>query len=101
MSSLQWPERVIHCSSAVTSLDFSSNNPSQLAVGMKDDSQLELRCNGLVYSAATFPATVSSRLKPDSKKRATTNGIKSELEHEQGGEAAAELLLWSLMLQLA
>ncbi|XP_044076026.1 dynein axonemal intermediate chain 4-like [Siniperca chuatsi] len=31
-----WPERVIHCDSAVTSLDFSSNNPSQLAVGMQD-----------------------------------------------------------------
>nr|XP_046264360.1 dynein axonemal intermediate chain 4 isoform X2 [Scatophagus argus] len=31
-----WPERVIHCDSAVTSLDFSSTNPSQLAVGMKD-----------------------------------------------------------------
>ncbi len=64
-------------------------------------SQLELRCNGPVYSAATFPATVSSRLKPDSKKRATTNEIKGELEHEQGGEAAVELLPWSLMLQLA
>ncbi|KAA8587599.1 hypothetical protein FQN60_016461, partial [Etheostoma spectabile] len=33
-----WPERVIRCDSAVTSLDFSSNNPSQLAVGMKDGS---------------------------------------------------------------
>nr|XP_020475248.1 WD repeat-containing protein 78 isoform X5 [Monopterus albus] len=33
---LMWPERVIHCDSAVTSLDFSSNNPSQLAVGMHD-----------------------------------------------------------------
>ncbi|XP_059199973.1 dynein axonemal intermediate chain 4 [Centropristis striata] len=33
-----WPERVIHCESAVTSLDFSSNNPSQLAVGMQDGS---------------------------------------------------------------
>ncbi|XP_041805802.1 dynein intermediate chain 4, axonemal [Chelmon rostratus] len=33
-----WPERVIHCDSAVTSLDFSSNNPSQLAVGMQDGS---------------------------------------------------------------
>ncbi|XP_076600849.1 dynein axonemal intermediate chain 4 [Chaetodon auriga] len=31
-----WPERVIHCDSAVTSLDFSFNNPSQLAVGMQD-----------------------------------------------------------------
>lgn len=38
VSSLQWPERVIHCDSAVTSLDFSSNNPSQLAVGMQDGS---------------------------------------------------------------
>uniref|UniRef100_A0A8C9XDZ3 Dynein axonemal intermediate chain 4 n=1 Tax=Sander lucioperca TaxID=283035 RepID=A0A8C9XDZ3_SANLU len=33
-----WPERVIRCDSAVTSLDFSSNNPSQLAVGMQDGS---------------------------------------------------------------
>uniref|UniRef100_A0A8D3E9F8 Dynein axonemal intermediate chain 4 n=1 Tax=Scophthalmus maximus TaxID=52904 RepID=A0A8D3E9F8_SCOMX len=29
-----WPERVLHCDSAVTSLDFSANNPSRLAVGM-------------------------------------------------------------------
>uniref|UniRef100_A0A8C4GD73 Dynein axonemal intermediate chain 4 n=1 Tax=Dicentrarchus labrax TaxID=13489 RepID=A0A8C4GD73_DICLA len=33
-----WPERVIYCDSAVTSLDFSFNNPSQLAVGMQDGS---------------------------------------------------------------
>ncbi|XP_070701689.1 dynein axonemal intermediate chain 4-like [Pempheris klunzingeri] len=33
-----WPERVIHCDSAVTSLDFSSSSPSQLAVGMLDGS---------------------------------------------------------------
>ncbi|XP_034468588.1 WD repeat-containing protein 78 isoform X3 [Hippoglossus hippoglossus] len=33
-----WPERVVHCDSAVTSLDFSANNPSQLAVGMHDGS---------------------------------------------------------------
>uniref|UniRef100_A0A4W6ER68 Dynein axonemal intermediate chain 4 n=1 Tax=Lates calcarifer TaxID=8187 RepID=A0A4W6ER68_LATCA len=33
-----WPERVFHCDSAVTSLDFSANNPSQLAVGMHDGS---------------------------------------------------------------
>lgn len=38
VSLLQWPERIIHCDSAVTSLDFSSNNPSQLAVGMQDGS---------------------------------------------------------------
>lgn len=38
VSPLQWPERVIHCDSAVTSLDFSANNPSQLAVGMQDGS---------------------------------------------------------------
>ncbi|XP_031172349.1 WD repeat-containing protein 78-like isoform X4 [Sander lucioperca] len=31
-----WPERVFHCHSCVTSLDFSANNPSQLAVGMYD-----------------------------------------------------------------
>ncbi|XP_037644615.1 dynein intermediate chain 4, axonemal isoform X3 [Sebastes umbrosus] len=33
-----WPERVIHGDSAVTSLDFSSNKPSHLAVGMQDGS---------------------------------------------------------------
>ncbi|XP_040911473.1 dynein intermediate chain 4, axonemal-like [Toxotes jaculatrix] len=33
-----WPERVICCDSAVTSLDFSANNPSQLAVGTHDGS---------------------------------------------------------------
>ncbi|XP_044223552.1 dynein axonemal intermediate chain 4-like [Thunnus albacares] len=33
-----WPERVIHCDNTVTSLDFSANNPSQLAVGMLDGS---------------------------------------------------------------
>ncbi|XP_067385458.1 dynein axonemal intermediate chain 4 isoform X2 [Channa argus] len=32
----KWPERVFHCSSAVTALDFSANNPKQLAVGMHD-----------------------------------------------------------------
>ncbi|XP_070686525.1 dynein axonemal intermediate chain 4-like [Pempheris klunzingeri] len=31
-----WPERVFHCHSGVTSLDFSAYNPSQLAVGMFD-----------------------------------------------------------------
>ncbi|XP_063759582.1 dynein axonemal intermediate chain 4 isoform X2 [Eleginops maclovinus] len=31
-----WPERVFHCKSCVTSLDFSANNPAQLAVGMLD-----------------------------------------------------------------
>ncbi|XP_030280897.1 WD repeat-containing protein 78-like isoform X2 [Sparus aurata] len=31
-----WPERVFHCDSWVTSLDFSAINPSQLAVGMYD-----------------------------------------------------------------
>ncbi|XP_039989507.1 dynein intermediate chain 4, axonemal-like [Xiphias gladius] len=31
-----WPERVFHCHSCVTSLDFSANNPGQLAVGMYD-----------------------------------------------------------------
>ncbi|XP_013869307.1 dynein axonemal intermediate chain 4 [Austrofundulus limnaeus] len=33
-----WPERVIHCGSAVTSLDFSASSPAQLAVGMCDGS---------------------------------------------------------------
>ncbi|XP_068579502.1 dynein axonemal intermediate chain 4-like [Cebidichthys violaceus] len=31
-----WPERVFHCHSCVTSLDFSADHPSQLAVGMHD-----------------------------------------------------------------
>ncbi|TNN79864.1 WD repeat-containing protein 78 [Liparis tanakae] len=31
-----WPERIIHCHSCVISLDFSANNPNQLAVGMDD-----------------------------------------------------------------
>ncbi|XP_073327947.1 dynein axonemal intermediate chain 4-like [Pagrus major] len=31
-----WPERVFHCDSCVTSLDFSDINPGQLAVGMYD-----------------------------------------------------------------
>ncbi|XP_037833988.1 dynein intermediate chain 4, axonemal isoform X2 [Kryptolebias marmoratus] len=34
----KWPERVYSCHSDVMSLDFSANNPSQLAVGMKDGS---------------------------------------------------------------
>lgn len=33
---MQWPERFFHCHSSVTSLDFSANNPGQLAVGMLD-----------------------------------------------------------------
>ncbi|XP_054465880.1 dynein axonemal intermediate chain 4-like [Anoplopoma fimbria] len=31
-----WPERVFYCSSCVISLDFSANNPGQLAVGAQD-----------------------------------------------------------------
>ncbi|KAK1887985.1 WD repeat-containing protein 78 [Dissostichus eleginoides] len=31
-----WPERVFQCKCCVTSLDFSANNPGQLAVGMLD-----------------------------------------------------------------
>ncbi|XP_065813042.1 dynein axonemal intermediate chain 4 isoform X1 [Labrus bergylta] len=31
-----WPERVFHCHSSVTSLDFSAKNSGQLAVGMYD-----------------------------------------------------------------
>ncbi|XP_024124486.1 WD repeat-containing protein 78 isoform X2 [Oryzias melastigma] len=33
-----WPERVVHCDSAVTSLDFSAARPSHLAVGTFDGS---------------------------------------------------------------
>ncbi|KAM9349995.1 dynein axonemal intermediate chain 4 [Symphorus nematophorus] len=36
IKNITWPERIIHCDSAVTSLDFSSNSPGQLAVGMQD-----------------------------------------------------------------
>ncbi|XP_047444353.1 dynein axonemal intermediate chain 4 isoform X2 [Mugil cephalus] len=38
VKNLMWPERIIHCDSAVTSLDFSASSPSQLAVGMYDGS---------------------------------------------------------------
>lgn len=31
-----WPERVFHCESAVTALDFSASKPNLLAVGMHD-----------------------------------------------------------------
>ncbi|KAG9277329.1 dynein axonemal intermediate chain 4 [Astyanax mexicanus] len=34
----QWPDRIFQCESAVTSLDFSASNASQLAVGMHDGS---------------------------------------------------------------
>lgn len=33
---LQWPERVVCCDSAVTSLDFSASDPCHLAVGLHD-----------------------------------------------------------------
>ncbi|XP_076018224.1 dynein axonemal intermediate chain 4, partial [Genypterus blacodes] len=33
-----WPQHVFHCDSCVTSMDFSANIPSQLAVGMHDGS---------------------------------------------------------------
>ncbi|XP_030606878.1 dynein axonemal intermediate chain 4 [Archocentrus centrarchus] len=38
IKNLKWPERVIHCDSTVTSLDFSASDPSQLAVGTRDGS---------------------------------------------------------------
>uniref|UniRef100_A0A3Q0QZ01 Dynein axonemal intermediate chain 4 n=1 Tax=Amphilophus citrinellus TaxID=61819 RepID=A0A3Q0QZ01_AMPCI len=38
IKNLKWPERVIHCDSTVTSLDFSASSPSQLAVGTRDGS---------------------------------------------------------------
>ncbi|MED6233012.1 hypothetical protein ATANTOWER_005699, partial [Ataeniobius toweri] len=38
LKNLTWPERVFPCHSSVTCLDFSANNPSQLAVGMYDGS---------------------------------------------------------------
>ncbi|XP_061780909.1 dynein axonemal intermediate chain 4 isoform X1 [Nerophis lumbriciformis] len=36
IKNLMWPERVYHCHSSVTVLDFSSCNPDKLAVGMYD-----------------------------------------------------------------
>ncbi|KAE8276934.1 WD repeat-containing protein 78 [Larimichthys crocea] len=36
LKNLKWPERVFHCDSCVTSMDFSAINPGQLAVGMSD-----------------------------------------------------------------
>ncbi|XP_069571998.1 dynein axonemal intermediate chain 4 [Brachyistius frenatus] len=38
LKNTMWPDRIIHCDSAVTSLDFSASIPSQLAVGMHDGS---------------------------------------------------------------
>lgn len=32
----QWPDRIFHCESGVTALDFSACNANQLAVGMYD-----------------------------------------------------------------
>lgn len=57
VSSLQWPERVIHCDSAVTCLDFSFNSPSQLAVGMRDGSIAIYN----VQSQSTKSYVISSR----------------------------------------
>uniref|UniRef100_A0A3Q2D8Z0 Dynein axonemal intermediate chain 4 n=1 Tax=Cyprinodon variegatus TaxID=28743 RepID=A0A3Q2D8Z0_CYPVA len=31
-----WPERIIYCDGAITTLDFSANHPGRLAVGMSD-----------------------------------------------------------------
>ncbi len=39
---------------------------------------LNSSCDEAVYSAATFPASVSSEFKMDLKERATTNEIKCE-----------------------
>ncbi|KAM9482422.1 dynein axonemal intermediate chain 4 [Clarias gariepinus] len=36
LKNLTWPERIFKCKTSVTSLDFSTSNPSQLAVGMYD-----------------------------------------------------------------
>ncbi|CAI5661353.1 unnamed protein product [Oreochromis niloticus] len=38
IKNLKWPEHIVHCDSAVTTLDFSANSPSQLAVGTHDGS---------------------------------------------------------------
>ncbi|XP_028987572.1 dynein axonemal intermediate chain 4 [Betta splendens] len=36
LKNLTWPERILRCDSAVTSLDFSASNPCHLAVGTHD-----------------------------------------------------------------
>nr|XP_049580264.1 dynein axonemal intermediate chain 4 isoform X2 [Syngnathus scovelli] len=36
IKNLSWPERVYHCHSGITALDFSSTTPDKLAVGMHD-----------------------------------------------------------------
>ncbi|XP_054633072.1 dynein axonemal intermediate chain 4 [Dunckerocampus dactyliophorus] len=36
IKNLMWPERLYHCHSSVTALDFSTGNPEKLAVGMHD-----------------------------------------------------------------
>ncbi|XP_061678445.1 dynein axonemal intermediate chain 4 isoform X2 [Syngnathoides biaculeatus] len=36
IKNLSWPERVYHCQSSITALDFSSTHPDKLAVGMLD-----------------------------------------------------------------
>uniref|UniRef100_A0A3Q2XNT8 Dynein axonemal intermediate chain 4 n=1 Tax=Hippocampus comes TaxID=109280 RepID=A0A3Q2XNT8_HIPCM len=36
IKNLSWPERLYHCHSGITALDFSSSNPDKLAVGMHD-----------------------------------------------------------------
>ncbi|KAM9814587.1 dynein axonemal intermediate chain 4 isoform 2-T2 [Syngnathus typhle] len=36
IKNLTWPERVYHCHSGITALDFSSTTPDKLAVGMHD-----------------------------------------------------------------
>ncbi|XP_034038575.1 WD repeat-containing protein 78 [Thalassophryne amazonica] len=54
-----WPERVFHCASPVSSLDFSANNPSQLAVGMHEGTitvfSVQSQDNAFVISSNECP----------------------------------------------
>ncbi|XP_077424536.1 dynein axonemal intermediate chain 4 [Vanacampus margaritifer] len=36
IKNLSWPERLYHCHSGITAVDFSANNPDKMAVGMHD-----------------------------------------------------------------
>ncbi len=59
-------------------------------------SWLESSGDGAIYSAATFPAAISSRceslVQTGLERRATTNKIKREQKQKQGGEGSTELL---------
>ncbi|XP_034540734.1 WD repeat-containing protein 78 [Notolabrus celidotus] len=55
-----WPERVIHCHSSVTSLEFSAENTGQLAVGMFDGTVSIYNVKNLNNSACIASTSDSS-----------------------------------------